>query len=44
LKSLAGRLGVTHEALYRCVASLEKSRDLKREGAELVRMQRGEAR
>jgi CRP-like cAMP-binding protein len=36
LKSLAGRLGVTHEALYRCVASLERSQDLKREGAGLV--------
>jgi CRP-like cAMP-binding protein len=43
LKSLAGQLGVTHEALYRCVASLEKSQDLKREGSELVLMQRGEA-
>jgi CRP-like cAMP-binding protein len=43
LKSLAGQLGVTHEALYRCVASLEKAQDLKREGSELVLMQRGEA-
>jgi CRP-like cAMP-binding protein len=44
LKSLAGQLGVTHEALYRCVARLEKSQDLKREGVELVLMQGGEAR
>jgi CRP-like cAMP-binding protein len=41
LKSLAGQLGVTHEALYRCVAGLEKSQDLMRESAELVLMQRG---
>lgn len=44
LKSLAGQLGVTHEALYRCVASLEKAQELKREGAELVLIQPGEAR
>jgi len=30
LKSLAGQLGVTHEALYRCVASLEKAQRLQR--------------
>ena len=30
LKSLAGQLGVTHEALYRCVASLEKAHRLQR--------------
>jgi len=30
LKSLAGQLGVTHEALYRCVASLEKGQRLQR--------------
>lgn len=31
LKSLAGELGVTHEALYRCVAEMEKKGVLKRE-------------
>ena len=36
LKSLAGQLGVTHEALYRCVAGMEKSQYLRREGAALV--------
>lgn len=36
LKSLAGQLGVTHEALYRCVASLERAQVLRREGAALV--------
>ena len=36
LKSLAGQLGVTHEALYRCVAGMEKSQCLRREGAALV--------
>lgn len=30
LKSLAGQLGVTHEALYRCVGSLEKAQRLQR--------------
>jgi len=30
LKSLAGQLGVTHEALYRCVAQLEKAQRLQR--------------
>ncbi|MGB4361661.1 MAG: Crp/Fnr family transcriptional regulator [Rhodoferax sp.] len=30
LKSLAAQLGVTHEALYRCVASLEKAQRVKR--------------
>jgi DNA-binding MarR family transcriptional regulator len=32
LKSLAGELGVTHEALYRCVSDLEKKELLRREG------------
>ena len=36
LKSLAAQLGVTHEALYRCVASLEKSQNLLRDGSTLV--------
>ena len=36
LKSLAGQLGVTHEALYRCVASLEKARRLRRDDAVIV--------
>lgn len=38
LKSLAGQLGVTHEALYRCVASLEKMQRLQRvpKGLQLV--------
>ncbi len=30
LKSLAGQLGVTHEALYRCVANLVKAQRLQR--------------
>lgn len=36
LKSLAGELGVTHEALYRTLASLEKSAELRREDGLLV--------
>jgi CRP-like cAMP-binding protein len=35
LKSLAKELGVTHEALYRCVAALEKSGELRRDAARL---------
>lgn len=35
LKSLAGELGVTHEALYRCVAELERKSIVRRDGAEL---------
>lgn len=35
LKSLAGELGVTHEALYRCVSDLEKKELLLREGGYL---------
>ncbi len=31
LKSLAGELGVTHEALYRTLASMEKSHQIRRE-------------
>lgn len=31
LKSLAGELGVTHEALYRCVSELEKKNCLRRD-------------
>jgi len=36
LKSLASQLGVTHEALYRTLADLEKSGELKRQDASLV--------
>jgi len=36
LKSLAAELGVTHEALYRCVAELEKKGQLARDGAALT--------
>ena len=36
LKSLAGELGVTHEALYRCVAELEKKGQLARDGGTLT--------
>lgn len=35
LKSLAGELGVTHEALYRCVADMEKKALLLREDGRL---------
>ena len=35
LKSLAAELGVTHEALYRCVASLEKEERIVRESGFL---------
>lgn len=35
LKSLAGELGVTHEALYRCVAELERQGLLRRDNASL---------
>lgn len=35
LKSLAGELGVTHEALYRCVAAMEKKGILQRDGEHL---------
>ncbi len=35
LKSLAGELGVTHEALYRCVAQMEKKGILQRNGEHL---------
>ena len=35
LKSLAGELGVTHEALYRTLAALEQSREIKRENGLL---------
>jgi CRP-like cAMP-binding protein len=36
LKSLAAQLGVTHEALYRCVAGMEKLNTLRRDGSALV--------
>lgn len=35
LKSLAGELGVTHEALYRCVSELERNRILRRDDTHL---------
>ena len=35
LKSLAGELGVTHEALYRCVADMEKKGLIQREDGAL---------
>jgi len=40
LKSLAGELGVTHEALYRAVAALEKTGRLVRDGGALRRVGR----
>ena len=39
LKSLAGELGVTHEALYRTLAALEHSCDIKRENGLLKLIQ-----
>jgi len=36
LKSLAGELGVTHEALYRTLATLEKSKTIRREEGLLL--------
>ena len=36
LKSLAGELGVTHEALYRCVSDLEKMGILRRDGVDII--------
>ncbi|HAL39881.1 MAG TPA: Crp/Fnr family transcriptional regulator [Polaromonas sp.] len=36
LKSLAGELGVTHEALYRCVSDLEKKGALKRDEKNII--------
>jgi CRP-like cAMP-binding protein len=36
LKSFAAQLGVTHEALYRCVAGMEKAQLLRRVGGDLV--------
>lgn len=35
LKSLAAELGVTHEALYRCVSDMEKKGRLRREDGQL---------
>jgi CRP-like cAMP-binding protein len=35
LKSLARELGVTHEALYRCVSDMEKSNLVTRDGGYL---------
>ena len=35
LKSLAGELGVTHEALYRCVTGLEREKRIQREANAL---------
>ena len=36
LKSLAGELGITHEAMYRSLAALEKSKTIRREDGLLV--------
>ena len=36
LKSLAGELGVTHEALYRTLATLEKTKTIRREDGRLT--------
>ena len=36
LKTLAGELGVTHEALYRAVANLESEKVLRRENNQLI--------
>lgn len=36
LKSLASELGVTHEALYRCVSEMEKNKLLRRDDGYLV--------
>jgi CRP-like cAMP-binding protein len=36
IKSLAGELGVTHEALYRTLAALEKAKTIKREDGHLT--------
>ncbi|MDD5334275.1 MAG: Crp/Fnr family transcriptional regulator [Rhodoferax sp.] len=40
LKSLAGELGVTHEALYRCVSDLEKKGILRRGDGYLITLSR----
>lgn len=40
LKTMAGELGVTHEALYRTLAALEKSSVLKRDKNALIRLQK----
>lgn len=37
LKTLAREIGVTHEALYRCVAALEKRGEVRRTGGRLKR-------
>lgn len=36
LKSIARQIGVSHEALYRCVANMEKQRTLKRENYSIT--------
>jgi CRP-like cAMP-binding protein len=36
LKSLAGELGVTHEALYRTLAALEKTKTIRRDDGVLI--------
>ena len=40
LKTLAGELGVTHEALYRAMAALQSEKILKKEDAQLILMKR----
>jgi DNA-binding MarR family transcriptional regulator len=39
LKTLAGELGVTHEALYRSIAQLEAQHVLRREDQRLILVQ-----
>jgi CRP-like cAMP-binding protein len=40
LKDLAAELGLSHEALYRTLAALERSGEIKRAGQEIVLMRR----
>ena len=41
LKSVAAELGITHEALYRCLAAMEKQGSLRREPGALQLLERG---
>ncbi len=40
LKSLAGELGVTHEALYRTLAALDQAQVIRREGSTMTLLKR----
>jgi DNA-binding MarR family transcriptional regulator len=40
LKSLAGELGVTHEALYRTLAALDQAQVIRREGSTMTLLRR----